>query len=109
MPAEVSAPLTKPRRATNHRVATVAAKVTSAGEASGTDLCLHMIRRDHGAALANEVARGTVVPPHRDGGQAQFIRRPVAEPALSSTANARSWALAHFVARSSGGMNVYYR
>lgn len=69
--------------------------LTSAGEASGIDLCLHMIRCDHGASVANEVARGTVVPPHRDGGQAQFIRRPVAEPALSSTAKARAWALAH--------------
>ncbi|MGI5353124.1 GlxA family transcriptional regulator [Streptomyces sp. CA-250714] len=69
--------------------------LTSAGIASGVDLCLHMIRRDHGAAVANEVARRTVVPPHRDGGQAQFIRRPVPEPRLSSTGTARNWALRH--------------
>ncbi|WP_369206752.1 GlxA family transcriptional regulator [Streptomyces sp. PU-14G] len=69
--------------------------LTSAGIASGVDLCLHMIRGDHGSAVANEVARRTVVPPHRDGGQAQFIRRPVPEPRLSSTGTARTWALHH--------------
>ncbi|MDA8369133.1 MAG: helix-turn-helix domain-containing protein [Nocardiopsaceae bacterium] len=69
--------------------------LTSAGVASGIDLCLHMIRCDHGAAVANEVARGTVVSPHRDGGQAQFIRRPVPEPRVSSTGAARAWALEH--------------
>lgn len=52
--------------------------LTSAGVASGIDLCLHVVRRDHGAAVAQDVARRTVVPPHRDGGQAQYIRRPVA-------------------------------
>ncbi|WP_326689663.1 helix-turn-helix domain-containing protein [Streptomyces sp. NBC_01795] len=67
--------------------------LTSAGEAAGIDLCLHMIRGDHGAAVANEVARRTVVPPHRDGGQAQFIRRPVPQPGLASTGTARAWAL----------------
>jgi transcriptional regulator GlxA family with amidase domain len=70
--------------------------LTSAGEASGIDLCLHMIRRDHGSAVANEVARSTVVAPHRDGGQAQFIPRPVPDPrACSSTGAARAWALEH--------------
>lgn len=70
--------------------------LTSAGEAAGIDLCLHMIRRDHGATIANEVARATVVPPHREGGQAQFIRHPVVEsPASASTAAARTWALQH--------------
>ncbi|GCD44270.1 AraC family transcriptional regulator [Streptomyces paromomycinus] len=69
--------------------------LTAAGVASGIDLCLHMIRCDHGAAVANEVARRTVVPPHREGGQAQFIRRPVPEPQYSSTAAARAWALEH--------------
>ena len=69
---------------------------TSAGEAAGIDLCLHLIRSDHGAAVANDVARSTVVPPHREGGQAQFIRRPVARPgAPSATAAARAWALRH--------------
>ena len=67
--------------------------LTSAGEAAGIDLCLHMIRRDHGAAVAGDVARRTVVPPHREGGQAQFIARPVPAPRDSSTAAARAWAL----------------
>jgi AraC family transcriptional regulator, transcriptional activator FtrA len=52
--------------------------LTSAGSAAGIDLCLHLIRRDHGAAVANHVARRLVVPAHRDGGQSQFIERPVA-------------------------------
>ncbi|GAA1539014.1 helix-turn-helix domain-containing protein [Actinomadura kijaniata] len=69
--------------------------LTSAGEAAGIDLCLHMIRTDHGAAVANDVARRTVVPPHRDGGQAQYIPRPVTEPGSPSTGAARAWALRH--------------
>jgi transcriptional regulator GlxA family with amidase domain len=67
--------------------------LTSAGEAAGIDLCLHVIRRDHGAAVAGDVARRTVVPPHREGGQAQFIARPVAAPREASTGPARAWAL----------------
>ncbi|MEV8602608.1 helix-turn-helix domain-containing protein [Streptomyces griseoviridis] len=67
--------------------------LTSAGVAAGIDLCLHMVRRDHGTAVANEVARRTVVPPHRDGGQAQFIRHPVPEPRSATTTAARAWAL----------------
>ena len=50
--------------------------LTSAGSAAGLDLCLHVVRRDHGAAMANAVARRLVIPPHRDGGQAQFIEAP---------------------------------
>ncbi|WP_436738701.1 GlxA family transcriptional regulator [Streptomyces sp. BBFR102] len=69
--------------------------LTSAGEAAGIDLCLHLIRRDHGAAAAADVARRTVVPPHREGGQAQYIRRPVPEPGIASTAGSRTWALDH--------------
>ncbi|MGW4349241.1 GlxA family transcriptional regulator [Streptomyces sp. NPDC004690] len=69
--------------------------LTSAGVAAGIDLCLHMIRGDHGADVANTVARGTVVPPHREGGQAQYIDRPVPEPDGSSTAAARAWAFEH--------------
>ncbi|QNS04839.1 GlxA family transcriptional regulator [Streptomyces xanthii] len=68
--------------------------LTSAGVAAGIDLCLHLVRRDHGAAVANDVARRTVVPPHRDGGQAQYVHRPVPEPGLASTTAARAWALA---------------
>ncbi|RAW06669.1 transcriptional regulator FtrA [Halomonas elongata] len=51
--------------------------MTSAGSAAGIDLCLHLIRRDHGMEVANMVARRLVVPPHRDGGQAQFVERSV--------------------------------
>ncbi|WP_261956577.1 GlxA family transcriptional regulator [Streptomyces nigrescens] len=69
--------------------------LTAAGVASGIDLCLHMVRCDHGAAVANDVARRTVVPPHREGGQAQYIRRPMPESQVSSTGRARAWALEH--------------
>lgn len=70
--------------------------LTSAGEASGIDLCLHMIRRDHGARVAADVARRTIVPPHRDGGQAQYIPRPaLGDDNAGRTATARTWALAH--------------
>ena len=53
--------------------------MTSAGTAAAIDLCLHVVRLDHGADVANAVARRMVVPPHRDGGQAQFIQAPVPE------------------------------
>lgn len=52
--------------------------MTSAGTAAGIDLCLHVVRVDHGAEVANGIARRMVVPPHRDGGQAQFIEAPIA-------------------------------
>ena len=55
--------------------------LTSAGRAAGLDLCLHIVRRDYGMEIANQVARRLVVAPHRGGGQAQFIPRPV--PRLS--------------------------
>ncbi|GES31536.1 helix-turn-helix domain-containing protein [Streptomyces angustmyceticus] len=67
--------------------------LTSAGAAAGVDLCVHLVRRDHGSAVANEVARTCVVPPWRDGGQAQFIRLPVPEPSAGGTAATRAWAL----------------
>jgi AraC family transcriptional activator FtrA len=51
--------------------------LTAAGSAAGIDLCLHLIRRDFGPEAANSVARRLVVPPHREGGQAQYIERPV--------------------------------
>jgi transcriptional regulator GlxA family with amidase domain len=69
--------------------------LTAAGAAAGIDLCLHIVRRDHGAEVANRAARLCVVPPHRDGGQAQFIERPVAADGHSSTARTRAWALEH--------------
>jgi transcriptional regulator GlxA family with amidase domain len=69
--------------------------LTSAGVASGVDLCLHMVREDFGAEVANSVARRTVVPPHRDGGQAQFVERPVPQAGVHTTGTARAWALRH--------------
>ena len=52
--------------------------LTSAGTAAGIDLCLHLVRREHGSAIAVALARRMVVPPHRDGGQAQYVAAPVA-------------------------------
>jgi len=67
--------------------------LTSAGAASGVDICLHLVRKDHGSELANTVARRCVVPPFRDGGQAQYIEQPVPEQGAASTAGTRAWAL----------------
>jgi AraC family transcriptional regulator, transcriptional activator FtrA len=69
--------------------------LTSAGSAAGIDLCLHLVRRDHGTAVANHVARRLVVPPHREGGQAQFIERPIADAGDGRLGAATEWALAH--------------
>ncbi|MFI7440485.1 GlxA family transcriptional regulator [Nonomuraea indica] len=69
--------------------------LTSAGVAAGLDLCLHVIRRDHGSEVANRTARRCVMPPWRDGGQAQYIERPLPDPAGSSTAPTRAWMLSH--------------
>ncbi|MFG2821769.1 helix-turn-helix domain-containing protein [Kitasatospora sp. NPDC048365] len=71
--------------------------LTSAGSAAGIDLCLHLVRQDHGAKVANTVARRFVVPPHRDGGQAQFIEaavRPVDETD-DGVGRSMRWALDH--------------
>ena len=67
--------------------------LTSAGVAAGIDLCLHVIRNDHGSEIANAAARICVVPPWREGGQAQFIERPLPEVASATTAPTRGWAL----------------
>jgi AraC family transcriptional activator FtrA len=75
--------------------------LTSAGVAAGLDLCLHVVRRDLGAERAAGIARRMVVPPHRDGGQAQFLRRPIERAATESGPHAaglqgtREWALDH--------------
>ncbi|WP_067566753.1 GlxA family transcriptional regulator [Nocardia acidivorans] len=68
---------------------------TAAGLAAGIDLCLHLIRTDHGSAVANHAARYCVVPPWREGGQSQFIEQQVPEPGSDGTAPTRLWALAH--------------
>lgn len=69
--------------------------LTSAGSAAGLDLCLHIIRKDHGAVIANAVARRLVTQPHRDGGQAQFIEAPVNAVADDAVARSMDWALEH--------------
>jgi AraC family transcriptional regulator, transcriptional activator FtrA len=71
--------------------------LTSAGTAAGLDLCVHMVRADHGARIAAELARRLVVPPHRDGGQAQYIRSPLPPPGTEADAISRvmAWALEH--------------
>jgi AraC family transcriptional regulator, transcriptional activator FtrA len=58
--------------------------ITSAGSAAGMDACLHLVRRDFGAKIANTVAKRMVVAPHREGGQAQYVEAPVAESAASA-------------------------
>jgi AraC family transcriptional regulator, transcriptional activator FtrA len=70
--------------------------LTSAGSAAGIDLCLHIVRRDHGSRIANAVARRLVIPPHRDGGQAQLIETPMpAHPDDDPIATVMAWALEH--------------
>jgi transcriptional regulator GlxA family with amidase domain len=67
--------------------------LTSAGVAAGIDLCLHVVRRDHGSEVANRAARRCVVPPWRDGGQSQFIERPLPALGDATTATTRAWVL----------------
>lgn len=67
--------------------------LTSAGVCCGIDLCLHIVRRDLGAVVANEIARGLVAAPHRDGGQSQYVPAPVAVAGDASLAGTRGWAL----------------
>lgn len=73
--------------------------LTSAGTAAGIDLCLHLVTLDYGAEAANVVARRMVVSPHRDGGQAQFVRQPVPEVAADDPfTSTLAWALEHLEA-----------
>jgi transcriptional regulator GlxA family with amidase domain len=67
--------------------------LTSAGVTAGTDLCLHLIRRDHGAAAANTRARALVAPPQRQGGQAQFVERLRPEASSDKFGPLRDWML----------------
>ena len=69
--------------------------LTSAGSAAGIDLCLHIIRKDFGAAIANLVAKRLVVPPHREGGQAQYVATPVHRDANHGLARLLEWAQAN--------------
>lgn len=68
--------------------------LTSAGKAAGMDLCLHVVRLDHGATVANELARRLVVPPHRSGGQAQYIPRPLPPGDTHALTDLLHWATA---------------
>lgn len=65
--------------------------ITSAGTASGIDACLYLVRKEQGSRVANAIARRMVVPPHRDGGQAQYVERPVAEPACDTLSDVIEW------------------
>ncbi|MEW1750716.1 GlxA family transcriptional regulator [Streptomyces angustmyceticus] len=67
--------------------------LTSAGVCCGIDLCLHIVRRDLGAVVANRIARGLVAAPHREGGQAQYVPAPVAVAGDASLSGTREWAL----------------
>jgi AraC family transcriptional activator FtrA len=67
--------------------------MTSAGMAAGLDLCLHIVRGDHGAEVANAIARRMVVAPHRSGGQAQFIDQPIPVSRDTVLQSTQRWAL----------------
>jgi transcriptional regulator GlxA family with amidase domain len=66
--------------------------LTSAGTAAGIDCCLHLVRREHGSAIATKLARRMVVPPHRSGGQAQYVETPLPRtPAAATLEPVLSW------------------
>lgn len=67
--------------------------LTSAGKAAAMDLCLHIVRRDRGSSVANAVARRLVVPPHRDGGQAQYVTAPMPAAGDHPLAELLPWAI----------------
>ena len=69
--------------------------LTSAGSAAGLDMMLHVVRKDFGAKIANQVAQRLVIPPHREGSQAQFVRRPVAIDERGRLAKLLDWIRAH--------------
>ncbi len=72
--------------------------LTSAGSAAGLDMLLHLVRRDHGAKIANQVAQRLVIPPHRDGGQAQFVPRPLPTDERGRLAHLIDFIRAHLAA-----------
>ncbi|MGD0239985.1 MAG: helix-turn-helix domain-containing protein [Streptosporangiaceae bacterium] len=69
--------------------------ITSAGTAAGIDACLYLVRKEQGARIANGIARRMVVPPHRDGGQAQYVDQPVAPSCDGSLRDLLEWLRAH--------------
>ncbi|MGI5137128.1 MULTISPECIES: GlxA family transcriptional regulator [unclassified Streptomyces] len=69
--------------------------ITSAGTAAGIDACLHIVRKEQGPEVANKIARRMVVPPHRDGGQAQYIERPLPRSQCDTVAEVLVWMERH--------------
>ncbi len=69
--------------------------ITSAGTAAGIDACLHLVRDEHGPEVANAIARRMVVPPHRDGGQAQYIERPLPRSRCDTVGEVLVWMERH--------------
>lgn len=69
--------------------------LTSAGSAAGLDMLIHLVRKDFGAKVANQVARRLVIPPHRQGGQAQFVPRPVSSDERGRLAKLLDWIRVH--------------
>lgn len=72
--------------------------ITSAGTAAGIDACLYLVRREQGSRVANGIARRMVVPPHRDGGQAQYVERPLIEPSCDTMQDVMTWMSANLAA-----------
>jgi transcriptional regulator GlxA family with amidase domain len=68
---------------------------TSAGTAAGIDACLHIVRKEQGTEVANKIARRMVVPPHRDGGQAQYIERPLPKGSCDTVGEVLVWMEEH--------------
>ncbi|MDF5756226.1 helix-turn-helix domain-containing protein [Spongiactinospora sp. TRM90649] len=75
--------------------------LTGAGEAAGIDMCLHLVRREHGTAVANTIAREMITPPHREGDQAQYFSTPVPSSAERQLHDAMDWARANLDKRTS--------
>ncbi|NUR64146.1 MAG: helix-turn-helix domain-containing protein [Streptomyces sp.] len=69
--------------------------ITSAGTAAGIDACLHIVRKEQGPEVANKIARRMVVPPHRDGGQAQYIERPLPKDRCDTVGEVLVWMERH--------------
>ncbi|WP_242433455.1 DJ-1/PfpI family protein, partial [Streptomyces sp. Root264] len=69
--------------------------ITSAGTAAGIDACLHIVRKEQGPEVANRIARRMVVPPHRDGGQAQYIERPLPRSRCDTVGEVLAWMEQH--------------
>lgn len=69
--------------------------ITSAGTAAGIDACLHLVRKEQGPEVANKIARRMVVPPHRDGGQAQYIERPLPKSTCDTVGEVLAWMEQH--------------